>query len=85
MSILRKLLGRRPQPSSHVAKERLKLVLVYDRLGVNPDVLESLKADIIAVISKHIDIDQNGLEVKVTRGDKADTLVANIPVRRVKR
>lgn len=71
-----------PASSSSVAKERLQLALVYDRVNVSPELMETIKEEIIAVISKHLDIDRNAMEI--TMGDKNDHLIANIPVRRTR-
>jgi len=77
-----RLIGAPRESSAAVAKHRLELVLVRDRVKLPPEVLEAIRSEIIAVISKYVDIDQDGLEVTLTRGDKLDTLTANIPVRR---
>lgn len=80
MAFVSKLFQRRPKSSS-IAKERLQLVLVHDR-GFSPQLLEKLKTEIIAVISKYVEVDDDGIEVRVTRSERQDRLVANIPVRR---
>ena len=43
--------------SGEVAKDRLKLLLISDRADCSPDVMETIKNDIIQVISKYMDID----------------------------
>lgn len=70
--------------SKDVAKERLKLVLVHDRASTSPDVLEELKEELIGVISRYMDIDVEGIQVDLTSG-KTAALVANIPIKQVKR
>lgn len=76
--------------SKDVAKERLKLVLIHDRANVSPQFLEMIKGEIIGVISDYIEIDESGLEIKLTRTkrDIDDTsvpaLVANIPIKKMK-
>lgn len=82
---------RRRKTSSSVAKERLKLVLIHDRAGTSPsgDIMESMKKDIINVISKYFDVEEElfDVEIKNTRdskGSSATTLTANIPIRRIK-
>jgi cell division topological specificity factor len=77
-----RLTGAPRENSATVAKHRLQLVLVQDRVKLPPEVMEAIKVEIIAVISKYVDIDQDGLEVTLTRGDSLDKLTANIPVRR---
>ncbi len=71
--------------SKDQAKERLRLVLVHDRASLSPGLLESLKEDLIEVLSKYMEIDEPGLEVNFDKSDDAVALVANIPVKNVKR
>lgn len=80
MDLVRSMFQRRPK-SSAIAKERLQLVLVHDR-GFSPQLLETLKSEIIAVISKYVEIDAEHIDVKITRSERQDRLVADIPVRR---
>ncbi|MBA3944377.1 MAG: cell division topological specificity factor MinE [Herpetosiphonaceae bacterium] len=83
MSFLDTLLGRTRTNSSSVAKERLLTVLVHDRVKLTPDMMEAMRAEIVAVISKYVDIeDADAIEVSLLRGDTADHLKADIPVRR---
>ncbi len=70
----------RPATSSGIAKERLQLALVYDRVKISPELLETIKEEIIGVISKHFDIDRQGMEINL--GEKNERLEVNIPVRR---
>ncbi len=70
----------RPTTSSGIAKERLQVALVYDRVKISPELLETIKEEIIGVISKHFDIDRHGMEINL--GEKNDRLEVNIPVRR---
>jgi cell division topological specificity factor len=82
-----KLFSKEP-PSKDVAKDRLKLILIHDRANVSPQFLEMIKGDIIKVISNYAEIDQNGLEIKLTRsgdqGKDVPALVANIPIKKMK-
>ncbi|HSH83416.1 MAG TPA: cell division topological specificity factor MinE [Herpetosiphonaceae bacterium] len=83
MGFLDALLGRRPQTSSAVAKERLLTVLVHDRVKLTPDMMEAMREEIIAVISKYVDIaDPAAIDVSLMRGESSDHLKADIPVRR---
>lgn len=73
--------------SGCIAKRRLRLVLVSDRGGCTPEILEMIKDDMIKVISKYMEIDADGLEIKVSRveerktGARLPVLYASIPVR----
>jgi cell division topological specificity factor len=73
------------EPSGKVAKQRLQLVLVHDRVNLSPQMLILLKEDLITVISKYMEIDEEGLEVTLDRTDEQVALVANIPIKRVHR
>lgn len=85
-----KIFGKKQEKSKNVAKERLKLVLVHDRADVSPKFLDMIKTDIIRVISEYADIDEEGLDIKLTRMKKdgdltpISALVANIPIVKVK-
>lgn len=76
--------------SSNVAKDRLKLVLVSDRANCSPEIMEQMKNDIIKVISKYVEIDVDGLDIKITQteleGDNGTVpaLFANIPIKDLK-
>ncbi len=74
-----RLTGRQPA-SKEVAKDRLKLVLIHDRTDVSPAVMEQMKDEIIAVISRHVDIDRAGVDIKLTQEDHESRLVADIPL-----
>lgn len=85
LDIIQKLFGKDSNTSKNVAKERLRLVLVHDRANISPQVLDSLKEDLIKVISDYMEIDTDALEVNFDNSDNTVALVANIPIKRVKR
>jgi cell division topological specificity factor len=80
LSVLDRLLGREPK-SAKLAKERLQLVLVHDRTDISPGVLELLKDDLIAAISRHIDIDPSAVRIEMAQEGREQRLVADIPLR----
>jgi cell division topological specificity factor len=84
LDLIAKVFGR-DSSSAVIAKERLRLVLVHDRTNVSPQFLESLKEDLIAVISRYMEIETEGMDVTLQNGENQVALVANIPVRRMKR
>ncbi|WP_213973992.1 cell division topological specificity factor MinE [Tepidanaerobacter acetatoxydans] len=84
-----KFFGREDVSSKDIAKERLRLILVHDRANVSPEFLEMIKSQLIDMISDYMEIDESGLEVKLTRMEKDEditvpALVANIPIKKVK-
>lgn len=68
------------EPSSVTARERLRLVLLSDHLALAPDVVESLKLDLIAVISKYVDVDTANCDVTFEQQDRQVAMLANIPI-----
>ncbi len=85
LEFLSRVFGRETTSSKNVAKERLRLVLVHDRANVSPELLSSLKNDLIKVITNYMEIDEQALEVSLDSNDNQVALVANIPVKRMKR
>jgi cell division topological specificity factor len=85
LDFLKQFWNRDSDSSKQIAKDRLRLVLVHDRVNVSPSLLEALKEDLLEVISKYMEIEEDGLEVNLDRSENSVALVANIPVRRMKR
>jgi len=75
-------LGHRRSASS--AKERLQLVLIHDRTDISPSELESLKDDLIAAISRYVEIDPEAVTIKIAQDGRSQRLVADIPLRTAK-
>lgn len=83
--LLFRVLGR-DNPSTRVhAKERLRLVLIHDRANVSPSLMNKLKEDLIEVISKYMVIDVEGMEIGLDQDERDVALVANIPVKKIRR
>jgi len=74
------LRAHREPTSRDVPKQRLQLVLVHDRANISPGLLETLKDEIIAVISKHVEIDRRGVQITFTQSRSESKLVADIPL-----
>ena len=76
--------------SKDAAKERLHLVLMQDRANVSADFLDLMKQEIIEVIKKYIDVDENAIDVRLTNKANGDglsgapALYANIPIVSIK-
>ncbi|GEM_PF-225722 len=71
--------------SRNSAKERLQLVLIHDRASITPKVMESLKEDLISVISRYLEIDVSELEIGLEQKEGSIALAANIPIKKVRR
>jgi cell division topological specificity factor len=65
--------------SAPVARDRLQLLLAHERvLGARPDLVAVLHKEILAVIARHIPIDQDKVAVKLDRGAQVSTLEIDI-------
>lgn len=92
MKFFKKLVKTEKQQSysKDTAKERLHLVLMQDRANVSADFLEMMKQEIIEVIKKYIDVDENAIDVRLTNKTNEDgtngapALYANIPIISIK-
>jgi cell division topological specificity factor len=87
MDLFKMLLGNKT-PSKEVAKDRLKLILIHDRSALSPEVLDMIRAEILAVISRYVEIDNSEVEISLTHTDEMDgnfpALIANIPIKKAK-
>jgi cell division topological specificity factor len=71
--------------SAKSAKERLQLVLIHDRTDMTQTEFEALRDDILAVISRHVDVDPGAVRIDVERDGREQRLIADIPLRSVAR
>ena len=80
MSLLNRLLGEKKTTAS-VAKERLQIILAHERNGRSPgapDYLPALQRELMAVISKYVQIDSSDLQVHFERQDNLEVLEVKI-------
>ena len=84
MGIFSFMSGQKKQTPRELAKERLKVALVHDRIKVNPELLELIKSDLLAVISRRLDIDEQHVQISMAREDRWDKLLADVPIKRQK-
>jgi cell division topological specificity factor len=65
--------------SAPVARDRLQVLLSHERaLSGRPDLVAVLHREILAVIARHIPIDQDKVVVKLDRGSQVSTLEIDI-------
>lgn len=65
--------------SSSRAKERLQFILVHDRIHLSPELMEQMKQEILAVISKYVDVDSANVDIALQKRERDSLLVAEIP------
>jgi cell division topological specificity factor len=83
MNFFERLFGKKN--SADNAKERLQLVLIHDRMDLTPAELDSLKDDLIAAISRHVEIDAQSMQIGVEHDGRSQRLVADIPLKAARR
>jgi cell division topological specificity factor len=67
--------------SKEKAKERLKLVLAYDRAKLSPGMVENLKRDLLEVLRRYFPAQEEGLSVALEERGEKMVLMADIPLR----
>jgi cell division topological specificity factor len=84
IDFFRTLFGLRSN-SGETAKERLRLVLLSDHLSLEPDLVDSLKADLLEVIARYIDIDAGHADITFEHRDREIAMLASVPVTGVRK
>ncbi len=77
----------RRKKSNEIAKDRLKILLISDRVNCSQEMIEMIKMDIVKVLSKYMKIDSKSMEIQINqtgnnkgRNMKNPSLYANIPI-----
>jgi cell division topological specificity factor len=79
-SLFDRIFGRSRDNSANLAKERLQFVLVHDRVNLPPDQLQAMKQEILAVISKYVNVSNSEVEIALQQHDRhSNVLVAEVP------
>lgn len=84
MGVFEFIVGKKKPTPGEMAKERLKVVLVHDRLKINPEVLELIKAELLAVLSRRMEVDEQNMQINLARQSGVDTVLAHVPIKRQK-
>jgi cell division topological specificity factor len=80
--VINRFLGRQP-PSKEAAKQRLKFLLIHDQVDLTPGQLDQMKAEILEVVARYVEVEGEDTEFKLERCDGQVALVSSVPVRRV--
>ena len=65
--------------SASVAKERLQILVAHERLSRNqPSYLPQLQKELLEVIRKYVDVDQNSISFNFEQDGNQETLELNI-------
>ncbi|AZO78993.1 MULTISPECIES: cell division topological specificity factor MinE [Bosea] len=70
----------RPQ-SAPAARERLQVLLAHERLSADgSDLVTKLRDEILRVIAKHVQVDDDKVTVRMERGPQVSTLAVDIEI-----
>ncbi|HJC47720.1 MAG TPA: cell division topological specificity factor MinE [Candidatus Lachnoclostridium pullistercoris] len=82
---MRILSGLQRKNSGELAKDRLRLILIADKTDCSPGMIEMVKEDLAAAVSRYMEIDRRGIQIQIREetaaaGRKIPALYANIPI-----
>jgi cell division topological specificity factor len=64
--------------SCGIAKDRLRQLVLTDRMGCTPEMMEMLKQDMAASLSRYMDVDKEKIEFSLRRN--TGQFIASVPV-----
>ncbi len=62
LEFLERLFSRPGDTSRQQVKNRLKLVLAHDRTDISSESLEAMRKEILAVVSRYVELDTEGMD-----------------------
>jgi cell division topological specificity factor len=81
---IRWVIARR-ENTKDAARQRLQVALMRDRMDLSPDIMDALKTDMLAVMSRYLSVGDDFQEFGIRRLDESVFLVSNIKVRELPR
>ena len=78
-NFINRIFSKEPS-SADKAKDRLRLVLINDRTDLSAIAMDSLKDDLLEVLSRYIQIDPKSMRIDITQVGRQQRLIADIPI-----
>ncbi|WP_130536886.1 cell division topological specificity factor MinE [Thiomicrorhabdus indica] len=79
MALMDYLLGQRKKKTATAARDRLHILLAQERSERNaPDYLPQMRNEILEVISKYVNIDQDQLKISIDEDNGMEVLELNL-------
>lgn len=73
---------REKSRSAGYARDRMKLLLISERIDCSPQMMKMLRTDMIHIVKKYLTIDEEQVKIQITQ--EPAVLHAYIPVRNKK-
>ena len=84
MQVLNWFFKRKAEDVRTKAKDRMRLMLIHDRLELPPDRLASLQEELVAVVCRYFEIDRDAARFDLQQYERRAALIANSPLLRSK-
>ena len=73
------------EQSRRAARDRLRLVLIKDRIDVSDGTMDALRQEVLAVLSSYMVVGDDFQEFEIYRSKESVCLVSNIQIKEIPR
>lgn len=71
--------------SKEVAKNRLQLILIQDRVGADESIMNDLQVKLTQLLTEYFEFPSEDIDIELQREGTSMALTASIPIRAMKR